>query len=1023
MAGGRWRAFGRALARKRVFEPDQLEVSNLRRCLTIWDLTALGVGSTLGVGVYVLVGSVALHFAGPSIILSFLIAAVASLFAGMCYAEFGSRVPKAGSAYIYTYVAVGEFVAFIIGWNMILEGVFGTASVARGLSLYLDSMTNKSMSGWFLQAAPIYSPQFSPYFDLFSFLVVLVLGAVLSLGARESSAVNKVLAASNMLVILFIVIAGAFKADSRNWAIPGSEVPDGHGSGGFFPYGAGGTLRGAAVCFYGFVGFDTINSTGEEVREPRRAIPVAILTVLSIVFAAYASVSVVITMMVPYYLQDTVASVATAFTFVGWDWARWVVSVGAVFGISASLFGSMFPLPRLLYSMASDGLLCHWFAHVTSKRKSPVLATILPSCVIAVLAAIVELEQLVMMMCIGTLLSYTIVAACVILLRYRPTPLRNEENTVQSGCCNRKSTLCTSRLVNTTLILYICICLSTALVGSYVAEPLVPILVLHGVGLALMIVIIIQPQADEDLPFKTPLVPVVPCLSIYANIHLMILINVQTWIRVIIWIAIGIPVYFICTCYYKKMGRRSSSEDKPPTKLNKNGGPPVKIIIETPTPPDTIKISSSRGGDLSINSTIKSSVVGTPVEEKVVRNYIPFVTEEIIVQQAIMEDNDEREAKIIDLLDQVLQAEEDSYEEIITLQEPQSEEKDNTAMTVDVHRKSLSELSDAGSDASLGNQVLSKYDVIALVHREDLPKLTEEEEKNDRDDTDQNDDYEYITEINESETNSRTDESGYSDTLDKNTLSESVEDNRIQAPVIPVPPPMDENLFSNPSFKKSYTISSRPSKARLFPEPPKEKPRLSIQSNGSIDEAPMVFGSDKQMNFMSKLNNIFQTKMSSVNDGDELRKRSHSAGNLADNAEYSLSHERPPIYFDLKKEIEARNLKEVREPKKTGKDTVDDRTEPKKNDPDSDDDEDMSLSREDLKSKLESIFAAGGPRLVKPRVMESNPPTPEEPYSWSAENISRIPKVEKNDTLKRQKAKFNEVLNSIRLSINKSDNV
>lgn len=481
----------------------------------------------------------------------------------------------------------------------------------------------------------------------------------------------------------------------------------------------------------------------------------------------------------------------------------------------------------------------------------------------------------------------------------------------------------------------------------------------------------------------------------------------------------GIPVYFICTCYYKKLSRRNSSEDKTPTQINKNGGPPVKIIIETPTPPDTIKISSSRGGDLSISSTIKSSVVGTPVEQKVVRNYIPFVTEEIIVQQAIVEDNEEKEAKIIDLLDQVLQAEEDSYEEIITLQEPQKEEKDN-AITTELHRKSLSELSDAGSDASLGNQVLSKYDVIALVHREDLPKLKEEEEKNEI--TDQNDDYEYITEINESETNSRTDESGYSDTLDKNTFSESVEDNRAQAPVIPVPPPMDENLFSNPTFKKSYTISSRPSKVRLFPEPTNDKPRLSIQSNGSIDEAPMVFGSDKQMNFMSKLNTIFQTKISSVNDGEELRKRSHSAGNLADNAEYSLSRERPSIFFDLKKELEARNLKEVDESKKTAEDVVDHKTDSKKNDNDSDD-EDISLSREDLKSKLESIFAAGGPRLVKPRVMESNPPTPEEPYSWSAENISKIPKVEKNDTLKRQKAKFNEVLNSIRLSINKSDNV
>ncbi|XP_068633243.1 high affinity cationic amino acid transporter 1-like [Battus philenor] len=1031
MAVGKWRAFGKALGRKRVFEPEQLEASNLRRCLNLWDLTALGVGSTLGVGVYVLIGSVALHIAGPSIVLSFLIAAIASLFAGLCYAEFGSRVPKAGSAYVYTYVAVGEFVAFIIGWNMILESIFGTASVAKGLSLYVDSMLNKSMSNWFLAATPMNSVHLSPFFDLFSFLAVIILGAVLSLGARESTTVNNVLAAINMLVILFIVVAGSFKADSSNWDIPASAVPEGSGSGGFFPYGVWGTLRGAAICFYGFVGFDAINSTGEEVREPRRVIPVAILTVLSIVFVAYASVSVVVTMMVPYYLQDTVASVATAFSFVGWEWARWVVSVGAVFGISASLFGAMFPLPRLLYSMASDGLLFHWLGRVSSKKKSPAIATLLPTCVIAVTAAILELEQLVMMMCIGTLLSYTIVAACVILLRYRPLEDSPTAGNLKQlvGCGNRAPSNRSSCLVKIVLTIFICVCVSTALVCNHVEESLIALVILHAFCFILLIVIMLQPQANEDLPFKTPLVPIVPCLSIYVNIHLVILINVQTWIRVVIWIAIGIPVYFICSYCYKKSADNLSNNLKTPSHVNKNGKPPVQIIIESPTPPDTIKISSSSGGDRGIIATNSISETRMSTEEEVVRSKISFITEEIIVQQAIVEDNEEKEAKIIDLLDQVLQAEEDSYEDIVSLKEHKEDEtKETTASPTDIHRKSLSELSDAGSDASLGNQVLSKYDVIAQIHREDLPKVTEEEEKTEKEyesESNQTEEQEEITEINESETNSRTDESGYSDTLDKNTLNESIEEIKEQASVIPIPPPLDENFFANPTFKKSYTISSRPSKTLLLGEPNKDsQPRLSVQSNSSYDEAPMVFGSDKQMDFMSRLNTIFLTKISSTNDtneNDEKRKRSHSAGNLADSAEYSSNRERPQMFLDLKKEIEA--SRGILQDECDKKEEIKTQTEAE---PDKEDEEDTSLSREDLKLKLENIFAAGGPRLLKPRVVQSNPPTPEECYhtdTSSAESISRIPKVEKNDTLKRQKDKFNEVLNSIRLSVNKADDV
>ncbi|XP_072948887.1 cationic amino acid transporter 2-like [Epargyreus clarus] len=1008
-----------ALTRKQVFEPDQLEQGNLRRCLSVWDLTALGVGSTLGVGVYVIVGSVALHLAGPSIVLSFLIAAVASLFAGLCYAEFGARVPKAGSAYIYTYVTVGEFVAFIIGWNMILEALFGTASVAKGLSLYVDSMVNKTMSEWFTATMPIGAAVLSPYFDLLSFIIVLILGVLLAIGVRESSMVNNVFAGINMLIILFIIIAGAFKANSSNWSIPEGEVPAGGGAGGFFPFGVWGMLRGAAVCFYGFVGFDTISSTGEEVRSPRRALPLAIVATLGIVFLAYASVATVITMMVPYYLQDDVAAVATVFSHVGLDWARWIVSIGAVFGISASLFGAMFPLPRLLYSMATDGLLWHLLARLNS-RKTPVIGTLIPAVIIAILAAIVELNDLVLMMCIGTLLSYTIVAVCIIILRYRSDYSVAGQGWLQqmAGLGLRAATTTSALIVHVCLLLFTLACVSAALVGALAAAPGAALAALHAAALLLLAVMALQPQVKEDLAFKTPLVPIVPCLSIYVNIHLMVLINVQTWIRVAVWMAIGIPIYILCICIYKrKDGGNLQQNIKASTHVNKNGKPPVQIVVETPTPPGTTSRSNTGGDhDVDDDRPERSNVI---VEDKNLRKQ-PIVTEEIIVQHAYIEDNEEKEAKIIDLLDQVLQAEEDSYGEIISLKEHSDDDVLSTIHQTEVHRKSLSELSDAGSDASMGNQVLSKYDVIAQVHREDLPKVNEEDEVTEtnadlREDEEVNE-HEEVTAFNDSDTNSRTDESGYSDTIDR--INESAEDMRQETINIPKPPPLDENYFKSPTFKKAYTISARSTRPKSIDDE-EMKPRESIASNNSYDDGTMVFGSDKQMNFMSKLENIFQNKMSNEHDTDELRKRSQSTGNVAENTDFELIRSRPSIFLDLKKELLSRT-----EQAQSLKPAVEETNTPE---PEPEEEvEETSLSREDLKSKLETIFAAGGPQLLKPRFMKSNPPTPEESYQTdtsSTESIAKLPKVEKNDTLKRQKDRYGEVLNSFRLSLNKGDEV
>lgn len=489
-----------------------------------------------------------------------------------------------------------------------------------------------------------------------------------------------------------------------------------------------------------------------------------------------------------------------------------------------------------------------------------------------------------------------------------------------------------------------------------------------------------------------------------------------TWTSVL-WFS-GIPVYLICICCYKT-NTGIDGGSKTSTHTNRNGKPSVQIFVELPTPPDTIKHSTT-GGDQIIQQGGNTLVI-----RENPRKTLPFITEEITVQQAFIEDTTEKEAKIIDLLDQVIQAEEDSYGEIISLKE-QADVNERTPIEVEQEsqRKSLSELSDAGSDIS-SNQVLSKYDVVAQVHREDLPRLDEEEEVKESSDVENESYQEEVTEdnkldkiteqnknsgkINDGDDNSRTDESGYSDTLDKTPQNELVDDKEL-IPNIPVPPPLDENFFASPTFKKSYTISVRPTNVRT-PEREDIKPRERVQSNGSIDDAPITFGSDKQLHFMSKLNIIFQNKIAeSSESGDETRIRSNSAGNLIENTELAINRERLQLFQDLKKEIISRDQANMLKP-----------VQREDNEPETvSDEEDQSMSKEVLKSKLENIFASGGLQPTKVRLTKSNPPTPEEAYQTdtsSSESISKIPKLVKNDTLKRQKDKFGEVLNSLRLSL------
>lgn len=290
--------------------------------------------------------------------------------------------------------------------------------MVKGLSTYADNLLGRRMETWLLANAPINVSGLSEFPDVFAFSVTILFTVALAFGAKESSRLNNVFTFTNLAVVLYVIVAGAFKADPDNWKIPAEEVPEGYGSGGFLPYGVSGVVRGAAICFYGFIGFDCIATAGEEAKNPRRSMPISIIGSLAVVFLAYFGISTVLTMMLPYYEQDPNAPLPYVFERYDMQAAKYIVSIGAIFGLCASLMGAMFPLPRIIYAMASDGLIFGWLGRIHPRFLTPMYGTLFAGTLTAVISAILNLTQLVSMMSIGTLIAYTIVASCVLLLRY-----------------------------------------------------------------------------------------------------------------------------------------------------------------------------------------------------------------------------------------------------------------------------------------------------------------------------------------------------------------------------------------------------------------------------------------------------------------------------------------------------------------------------------------------------------------------------------------------------------------------------
>ncbi|MFH9013465.1 amino acid permease [Streptomyces sp. NPDC017943] len=455
----------------------------LKKSLSALDLTVFGVGVIIGTGIFVLTGTVAKNNAGPAVALAFVAAGIACALAALCYAEFASTVPVAGSAYTFSYASLGELPAWIIGWDLVLEFALGTAVVAVGWSGYIQSLMENA--GWTMPAA-LGSREGADVFgfDILAAALVLVLTGILVLGMKLSARVTSVVVAIKVTVVMVVIIAGAFliKGDNYDPFVPKSKPVDAGSSldspliqlmFGWAPsnFGVMGIFTAASVVFFAFIGFDVVATAAEETRNPQRDMPRGIIGSLIICTTLYVLVSIVVTGMQNYTKLSIDAPLADAFKATGHPWFAGFISFGAAVGLTTVCMILLLGQTRVFFAMSRDGLLPRFFSHVHPRFKTPHRPTILLGVIIAVLAGFTPLTELAALVNIGTLFAFVVVAIGVIILR----------------------------------------------------------------------------RTRPDLPrsFRTPWVPVIPILSVCASLWLMINLPAETWVRFGIWMAAGFLVYFL----------------------------------------------------------------------------------------------------------------------------------------------------------------------------------------------------------------------------------------------------------------------------------------------------------------------------------------------------------------------------------------------------------------------------------------------------------------------------------------------
>ncbi|XP_041024124.1 cationic amino acid transporter 4, vacuolar [Juglans microcarpa x Juglans regia] len=568
--------------------------TQLARKLSAIDLIAIGAGATIGAGVYILVGTVAREHTGPALTISFLIAGIAAALSAFCYAELACRCPSAGSAYHYAYICVGEGFGWLVGWALILEYTIGGSAVARGITpnLALFFGGEDKMPSFLVRHT---IPGLGIVVDPCAAVLVLIVTALLCIGIKESSVVQSIVTTVNIGALLFIIIVGGYLGFKNGWV--GYELPSG-----YFTFGVNGMLAGSAVVFFSYIGFDSVTSTAEEVKNPQRDLPLGIALALSLCCILYMLVSAVIVGLVPYDALNPDTPISSAFASYGVDWAVYIITTGAVTALSASLLGSLLPQPRILMAMARDGLLPSFFSDISERTQVPVKSTITTGIFAAALAFFMDVSQLAGMVSVGTLLAFTTVAVSVLILRYVPpdeVPLPSSlQESIDSmslqfsgdiqevdynknkdpadsyhsqylhdkGDASLGSPLIEKRVTQDeqkeqmrrkiagwTIAL---LCIGIVILASAASAQYLPSILrfaLCGVGGVLLLCsLIVLACIDQDDArhnfghsggFACPLVPFLPVSCILINTYLLADLGTATWIRVSIWLLIGALVY------------------------------------------------------------------------------------------------------------------------------------------------------------------------------------------------------------------------------------------------------------------------------------------------------------------------------------------------------------------------------------------------------------------------------------------------------------------------------------------------
>ncbi|MBM6997999.1 amino acid permease [Paenibacillus sp. DXFW5] len=429
----------------------------MKKELGVFDLAMLGIGCIVGTGIFVLTGVAAAQHAGPGLILSFILAGIVCAFCALCYAEFASMVPVSGSAYTYSYATFGELIAWILGWDLILEYGFAASMVASGWSGYFQGL----ISGMGITLPTALSSAFDPangtYVDVPAILIVLVLTFIVSRGSKESSRLNSIMVIVKIAVILLFIVVGAFYVKLGNW------TP-------FMPFGFSGVVTGAATAFLSYIGFDAVATAAEEVKNPQKDLPRGIMWSLVVCSLLYVLVTGVLTGIVPYAELNVKNPVAFALQYINQNWVAGFISLGAIVGITTVLFVLLFGQTRLLYAIGRDGLLPKPLARLNPKTGVPANSTWATGVIVAIFAGLIPLRKLADLVSIGTLFAFISVSLGIIILR--------------------------------------------------------------------------KSRPDLERSFKVPLVPWIPVLAVLTCGYLLISLPAVTWIAFLIWMVIGLIVYF-----------------------------------------------------------------------------------------------------------------------------------------------------------------------------------------------------------------------------------------------------------------------------------------------------------------------------------------------------------------------------------------------------------------------------------------------------------------------------------------------